>query len=149
MQFARIEADVEAHRKAQQETRDKKLAKAKKKGRLIECVCCYNDECLPEDMLPCKGGHMFCKECVQRASEVRAIVQRHFQIRIYIRYFHTFAQVAIGEGKTGLVCLGQCDSNFELSTLQRALKANVFSKWLRKIQLAEVEKVGCSICIVL
>jgi hypothetical protein len=51
-------------------------------------------------------------------------------------------QVAIGEGKAGLLCLGECQQPFELSTLQRALNANVFSKWLRKIQLAEVEQVS-------
>lgn len=49
-------------------------------------------------------------------------------------------QVAIGDGKTQLSCLGSCDENFDLITLQRALHANMFSKWLKKIQLAEVEK---------
>jgi TRIAD3 protein (E3 ubiquitin-protein ligase RNF216) len=49
-------------------------------------------------------------------------------------------QIAIGEGKIGLTCLGQCDDIFDLSTLQRALNADVFSKWIKKIQLAEVEK---------
>ncbi len=83
----------------------------------MECTCCYNDECLDEDMLPCRGGHLFCRECVQRASEV-----------------------AIGEGKVDLTCLGQCEEVFELSTLQKALKPNTFAKWLSRIQLAEIEK---------
>merc|ERR1712029_244782 len=84
-----------------------------------ECKCCYADDCLEEDMLSCQGGHFFCKECIQRGSKV-----------------------AIGDGKTELKCLGVCDQDFKLSTLQRALKANVFSQWLKKIQVDEVEKAG-------
>ena len=63
-------------------------------------------------MVPCSNGHKFCETCVQRASEV-----------------------AIGEGKTGLSCLGQCEDSFELATLQRALNPHMFSKWLKKIQV--------------
>ena len=63
-------------------------------------------------MVPCSNGHKFCVSCVQRASEV-----------------------AIGEGKTGLSCLGECDDSFELATLQRALNPHMFSKWLKKIQV--------------
>ena len=63
-------------------------------------------------MVPCSNGHKFCVTCVQRASEV-----------------------AIGEGKTGLSCLGQCEDSFELAILQRALNAHMFSKWLKKIQV--------------
>jgi len=63
-------------------------------------------------------GHVYCKECIQRASEV-----------------------AIGDGKTELKCLIHCESTFDLSTLQKALGAHTFSKWMKKIQLAEVEKV--------
>ena len=62
---------------------------------------------------------MYCKECVQRGSEV-----------------------AIGEGKTKLQCLGQCDKDFDLSILQKALKPNVFSKWLKRIQADELVKAG-------
>jgi hypothetical protein len=83
----------------------------------MECVCCYNEECLEEDMLACSRGHLYCKKCVQRASEV-----------------------AIGEGMHQLTCLGQCKDVFALSTLQKALKPNTFSKWLGRIQLAEIEK---------
>ena len=110
---------MKKHLETEKKEHDAKVAEAKKRGELIECVCCYNDECLFEDMLPCKGGHLFCRECVARASEV-----------------------AIGEGKTSLTCLGQCEDFFEISSIQKALKPNMFSKWLRKIQLAEVEQAG-------
>ena len=39
-------------------------------------------------------------------------------------------------------CLGSCDEIFDLIILQRALHANMFSKWLKKIQLAEVEEAA-------
>ncbi len=117
LQFSRIDQDVTAYREQQRRDMENKIQEAREKEELLECVCCCNDECLLEDMLPCKAGHLFCRECVQRASDV-----------------------AIGEGKTALTCLGQCEEPFELMTLQNALKANVFSKWLRKIQLAEVEQ---------
>ena len=54
---------------------------------------------------------------------------------------YTLLQVAIGEGKTALTCLGgQCDATFPMTVLQKALKANLFSKWLSRIQIAELEK---------
>ena len=70
LQYSRKEAEVKNYIKSLQEDRDKKIEEAKNANSLMECTCCYNDECLMEDMLPCTGGHMFCKECVQRASEV-------------------------------------------------------------------------------
>ncbi len=70
MQFARIEGEVEAHKARLREEREAKVSEARDKDALMECVCCLSDECLLDDMLPCKGGHLFCRECVQRASEV-------------------------------------------------------------------------------
>jgi hypothetical protein len=117
LQYSRKEDEIKHYITDKKDSYEKKVAVAKKKGCLMECVCCYNEECLEEDMLACSGGHLYCKECVQRASEV-----------------------AIGEGKHQLTCLGQCEDVFALSTLQKALKANTFSKWLSRIQLAEIEK---------
>ena len=45
-----------------------------------------------------------------------------------------------GEGKTELHCLGHCQENFAMATLQKAIKANTFSKWLKQIQIVELEK---------
>ena len=117
VRYSRIEDDVKRFIRREKDKKQQRIQEAREKNQLVECTCCYNDECLAEDMLPCRGGHMFCKECVQRASEV-----------------------AIGEGKTQLKCLGQCDLDFELATLQKALKAVLFSKWLGRIQAAELEK---------
>ena len=69
-QYSRKEEDVKKFINDQKEEHEKMVAEAKEAGNLMECVCCFNDECLVEDMLPCGGGHLFCKDCVQRASEV-------------------------------------------------------------------------------
>ena len=60
---------------------------------------------------------MYCLDCIQRASDV-----------------------AIGEGKTQLRCLGQCDHDFNLATLEKALKPHAFAKWTKNIQVGELEK---------
>jgi TRIAD3 protein (E3 ubiquitin-protein ligase RNF216) len=59
-----------------------KIEAARKDGELMECGCCYDDECLFEEMAACADGHIFCKECIRRSSES-----------------------AIGEGKTKFLCL--------------------------------------------
>lgn len=46
----------------------------------------------------------------------------------------------VGDGKFHLTCLGHCEEVFPLATLQKALTANTFSKWLKRIQIAEIEK---------
>ena len=70
LQYSRKEEEVKRYICEKTSAYSRKVEEAKDKGTLMECVCCYNDECLDEDMLPCGGGHLFCKECVQRASEV-------------------------------------------------------------------------------
>ena len=70
LQYFRKEKEIKEFIKNKEEVHEKKVAAAKKSGRLTECLCCYNDGCLLEDMLPCSGGHLFCKECIQRASKV-------------------------------------------------------------------------------
>ena len=64
------------------------------------------------------NAHYYCRECIQRACVV-----------------------AIGDGLTELKCLMHCDKPFPLASLQTALGKQTFSKWLKKIQIAEIEKV--------
>jgi hypothetical protein len=64
-------------------------------------------------------GHLYCVVCVQRASAV-----------------------AIGDGKTHLKCLTECEAAFDLTTLQKALGKISFAKWCSKIQLADIEQVN-------
>jgi hypothetical protein len=61
---------VKEFRDALSADREIKVEAARKIGELAECVCCYSDDCLQEEMLACKGGHRFCTNCVQRASDV-------------------------------------------------------------------------------
>ncbi len=64
-------------------------------------------------------GHFACVICIQRASSV-----------------------AIGDAKTEIKCLTECEAAFDLSTLQKALGKITFARWCSKIQLAEIEKVN-------
>lgn len=47
----------------------------------------------------------------------------------------------MGDAKTTLQCLGNCDASFDIACLQKALKPDMFSKWFRKIQMAEIGEV--------
>jgi len=59
-----------------------KVQTAKERNELLTCGCCFEDECLFEDMAPCEDGHLFCKECICRSVES-----------------------AVGEGRTKFQCL--------------------------------------------
>ena len=48
----------------------------------------------------------------------------------------------MGDGKITLECLENCDAIFDLTCLQKALKPDMFSKWFRKIQMAEIGEVS-------
>jgi hypothetical protein len=63
------------HMKELEDEKQSKKEAAKANGQRQECECCFNDECLPEEMLPCRGGHFYCTECVQRAAEVNIIIK--------------------------------------------------------------------------
>ncbi|XP_021915024.1 uncharacterized protein LOC110827567 isoform X2 [Zootermopsis nevadensis] len=39
---------------------------AKRKGELLECMCCFDPDVMAEDMATCTDGHLFCKECIRR-----------------------------------------------------------------------------------
>ena len=56
---------------------------ARENGDLMECECCYNADCLEEDMVQCKAGHKYCKECISEGTSV-----------------------AVGDGKTFIECMG-------------------------------------------
>jgi len=117
--YVELEDEIKAEMGRRAAERDKLVAEAKAAGQLKECLCCYNDECLEEEMILCNSNHMYCKECVARG-----------------------ANVAIGDGKTIIQCLGQCDEEISWQELQRALAPNVLSKLLQKRQAEEVATAG-------
>ncbi|XP_070182008.1 E3 ubiquitin-protein ligase RNF216-like isoform X2 [Littorina saxatilis] len=94
------------------------LARGRKE--LYECNCCFEDECLFEEMNNCADGHLFCRQCIARSVEA-----------------------AFGEGKTSFPCLtGFCEHQIPLSVLKVVLPSSMFSKVLRKLQEEEVRQAG-------
>ena len=96
----------------------------------MECLCCYDDEVIIEDMNTCAEGHCFCKGCIKRSSEE-----------------------VIGQGRLKFPCLSaDCEGDIPMSVLQSVLPANVFSSVVRKIQEEEIKQadipdlISCPFC---
>ena len=113
--YTELEQEIDAEKKRRVTERAQKLENAALLGTLQECLCCYSADCLPEDMISCKGGHLYCKECISRG-----------------------ASVAIGDGKTVIECLGHCTEEIGWQELQKVLTPNVLSKLLQRRQAEEV-----------
>ena len=113
--FVELRTAIEAELKKRETERKQALEEARLSNSLVECGCCYNDECLGEDMVSCKGGHLYCKECIKRSTNV-----------------------AMGEGNTIIRCLGQCEEEIPTKELEKAVHKNVLSKLLIKRAAEEV-----------
>ncbi|XP_021369677.1 uncharacterized protein LOC110460829 [Mizuhopecten yessoensis] len=107
-----------------------KRLQAKENEELLECGCCYDNECFIEDMASCQDGHLFCKDCIKRSSEV-----------------------AIGDGQCVFPCFtDNCEYQFPLSVLQEVMSQNMFSILLRRKQEEEVKQadipdlISCPFC---
>ena len=126
--FVELQAEIVAEKKRRSAEKLLLFSRAQEAGELVECLCCYDDY-LVDDMIPCKSGHKFCRECVTRGTNV-----------------------AVGDGKTIIECLGQCKEEIEWQELQKVLAPNVLSKLLLKRQAQEVEAadlqnlVSCPFC---
>ena len=82
LQYFRKEAEIQKFLDKDNSILNKKIQEAKENGTpLMECTCCYNEECFLEDMLPCKNGYLYCKDCVKRALDV-AIGKSYFDISV-------------------------------------------------------------------
>jgi hypothetical protein len=55
--IGRLKAEWEAEQAA-------RLEHARAAGLLQECQCCYTEDCLEEQMVPCRAGHLYCAACV-------------------------------------------------------------------------------------
>jgi hypothetical protein len=99
--------------------KEARMAAARKDGLLLECVCCCSEDCLEEEMIHCRAGHLFCRECVFRA-----------------------AVVVIGDNKTVVQCLGQCQQEIDWLQLSKALDPVLLSKLLQSRQAEEVSEAG-------
>ncbi|GFO07344.1 E3 ubiquitin-protein ligase [Plakobranchus ocellatus] len=128
--FVQNEQRVRDYPLQKEQEKRAKIEEAKAKGELFECGCCYDDECLFEEMTSCPEGHLFCKTCLVRSTEA-----------------------AFGDMKTKFPCLsGDCDQNIPLSILQTVIPANLFSKIVRRMQEEEIlqanikDLVSCPFC---
>ena len=62
-------AYASGHFEQQAAERQAKVEEARANNELYECNCCYDDECLFEDMNVCSDGHLFCRQCIARSAE--------------------------------------------------------------------------------
>ena len=113
--FCELEDQINAEKERREAEREAKIETAKLLGELKECLCCYSSDCLSEEMIQCKAGHLYCKECITRGTSV-----------------------AIGDGKTVMECLGHCKEEIVWQELQKVLTPNVLSKLLQRRQAEEV-----------
>ena len=117
--FCELEDQIIDEKARRLRDREAAVEAARARCELVECKCCYSPDCLAEDMIQCKGGHMYCKECISRGTSV-----------------------AIGDGKTIIECLGHCAEEIGWQELQKALAPNVLSKLLQRRQAEEVGAAG-------
>ncbi|KAL5009402.1 hypothetical protein ScPMuIL_014983 [Solemya velum] len=114
--FINNEQKIADHFENEQKIHDAKVAEARLLNTLHECTCCYDDECLFEDMCSCPDGHLFCNGCVRKLAE--SIIE---------------------QGKTKFPCLtGTCVHDFNLTLLQEILSPSAFSVALQKMQEEEL-----------
>lgn len=98
---------------------EEEFQRCKEQGLLVECKCCFSNECLPRKCFACEGGHLFCNTCILVGSESN-----------------------IGDGLYRINCFGDCEREFSLSVLQNVLPPTLFSILLQKRQEAEVMAAG-------
>ena len=82
------------------------IDEARAAGLLVECEVCCRDDCLEQEMVPCKANHLHCGECIAQA-----------------------AKVAAGENKTGVTC-ATCEEVVEYKHLDKVVDPIVLSKML-------------------
>ena len=114
------------HIQRKKDAKQERFEQARDDGELQECVCCYEDTILLEDMLSCSEGHLFCSDCVRRSAEAN-----------------------IGDAKMKFPCLnGSCELEYYVGTLKKVLPTKSFSLMLRKRQEEEVRQADIEDLIV-
>ena len=116
--YFELEKEI-AQLKLDKEKEQKQLLEdARAAGLLVECEICFKDDCLEQEMVPCKANHLHCAECIAQA-----------------------AKVAAGENKTGVAC-PQCDEEVEWRHLDKVVDPLLLSKMLQRRQAEEVSGAG-------
>ncbi|XP_015119498.1 uncharacterized protein LOC107042812 [Diachasma alloeum] len=119
MAFIRHQNDIKKYIDDMKQAEKAEFEKLKKANELLECQCCFDNECMPSKCSTCDQGHIFCNSCIVKGTDTR-----------------------LGEGDTHVPCFQDCGSEFSLATLQEILKPTKFSILVKKRQAAEVAAAG-------
>ncbi|KAL2728343.1 E3 ubiquitin-protein ligase RNF216-like isoform X2 [Vespula maculifrons] len=117
--FIQHRSEILAYLEKLQQEETIEFQRLKKSNGLLECQCCFDDECMPSKCSSCDNGHIFCNTCIIKGAELK-----------------------LAESETHIHCFVNCTSEFSLSTLQKVLSPTTFSILLRKRQEAEVMAAG-------
>jgi len=127
--YMKLEPRIREAVRENEEIRKRQIEVARKNGALFECQCCFDDECLLEEVCMCAADHMFCPDCVRRGAETQ-----------------------IGENATRIKCFQECDAEIESQVLERVLKPKIYSRLAERqaneeLMNANVENlVQCPAC---
>eukprot|EP00088_Acartia_fossae_P053664 TRINITY_DN6122_c0_g1_i5.p1 TRINITY_DN6122_c0_g1~~TRINITY_DN6122_c0_g1_i5.p1 ORF type:complete len:740 (+),score=192.63 TRINITY_DN6122_c0_g1_i5:286-2220(+) len=129
--YLKLEPSIKKAIQDNEEWRRQKIEDARENGALFECQCCYDEECLLDEMCTCAAEkfHMFCRDCVRRGAEAQ-----------------------IGENKTRITCFQDCQGEIELRVLKNVLKPKIYEKLVERqanedLMKANVENlVQCPAC---
>nr|CAD7423046.1 unnamed protein product [Timema monikensis] len=113
--FIENEAKIREHLEMESYNRSV-LQRARLMESRLECGICCNNELEIEEMAACIEGHLFCKDCVTKNSELR-----------------------FGEGHSTFPCLESCGVEFSMKTLQGLLNPTMFSRILKLRMLEDVK----------
>ena len=87
--YFELEEEIQQLKHEKVEEQARLIDEARAAGLLVECEVCCKDDCLEQEMVPCKANHLHCGECIILA-----------------------AKVASGENKTGVTC-ATCEEEVE------------------------------------
>ncbi|XP_043501801.1 uncharacterized protein LOC122523901 [Polistes fuscatus] len=117
--FIQHRSEIQQYLLKLQNEETKEFLRLKKSMSLLECQCCFNDECMPSKCSSCENGHIFCNTCIVKGTELK-----------------------LAESETHIYCFVNCTSEFSLSILQKVLPPTTFSILLQKRQEAEIMAAG-------
>ena len=112
--YSELEKEIAQLKLDKEKEQNRLLHEARAAGLLVECEICYKDNCLEQEMIPCKAKHLHCAECIAQA-----------------------AKMAAGENKTGVAC-PQCDEEVEWRHLDKVVDPVLLYKMLQRRQAEEV-----------
>jgi len=118
--FMKLESKIKEAKVLEEEAHQKKIENARKTGAFFTCGCCFDNECLLEEVYMCSSDHMFCGDCMRRGAGVQ-----------------------IGDNKVAITCFSEnCDNEFDLVMLKKVLRRKVYDKLVERKQAEDVAQAG-------